>query len=121
MYYCPKCNMAAEENRCPVCGSRRLREPQPDDLCFLIRKEHLLSDLLKDTLKQNEIPFIARSDLGAGMAMILGAYLENDNFFVPYRFLEQAKELLNDLEASVSTEETPEEDLNEEAEEESDG
>lgn len=112
MNYCEKCNVAAEAARCPICGSRLLREARPDDLCFLIRKEQMLSGLVKQVLADNQVPYIIRNDLGAGMAMILGSYLEKDSFFVPYSHLPQARELMEELENAV-----PEETAEDEAEE----
>ena len=37
--YCPNCYLLVNDKKCPVCGSKNLREPVSDDYCFLVEKE----------------------------------------------------------------------------------
>ena len=60
MLYCENCSAAWEESRGPLCGSTRLREAQEGDLCFLARKGRLFSTMLRDVLRDHEIPFTVR-------------------------------------------------------------
>ena len=53
--YCEKCSRIIEETRCPFCGSRKIREPQPKDLCFLTEQEFLPAGVLEDVLKQGGV------------------------------------------------------------------
>ena len=93
MLYCSHCRYAAEKDRCPLCGSRKLRELRKDDLCLAAEKESLWAPALADLLRENGIPFESRSAIGAGLAAELGAAADRVRFFVPYEKLEAAKEL----------------------------
>lgn len=99
MMYCEKCNQVTEALRCPVCGSAALRTPQENDLCFLACKPRMFSPMFQEALRDNGIAFVLRSDLGAGMAMILGEYLEKDNFYVPYSQYAEAVSILQQFDA----------------------
>ena len=47
MRYCLKCRNVFEGERCPVCGSKKSREPAADDLCFLTEEGPLLGGMLE--------------------------------------------------------------------------
>ena len=70
--YCENCYILFEGKRCPVCGRKSSRGPEPSDPCFLTEKEQIWSDLLADVLKQNGIPFMRENVLGAGLALKTG-------------------------------------------------
>ena len=95
--YCPDCNHLTEEARCPVCRNQELREPEAGDPCFLAELEFIQSGIFEDMLKQNGIPYLKKGALGAGMAIKVGPMLERGMFYVPYRQLEAARELLDEL------------------------
>ena len=60
---------------------------------FLTSKPPMFSGMLEDILKQNGIPYIKKSTVGAGLAWKL-PHSEHFNFFVPKELHEKAKELL---------------------------
>lgn len=91
--FCPKCNLIVNAVKCPVCGSRNVREPEPEDYCFLTEKEIIWAGALSDILTQNEIHFLTKDVLGAGLAAKLGSALERTRFYVPYAQLSFAQEL----------------------------
>ena len=86
-------------------GSKKGREPQENDPCFLCEKQILWGEVLEDALKQNGIPALTSSTVGAGMAMKAGNLFERIKFFVRYEHLEKAKELASDLFDSPDAEE----------------
>ncbi len=95
--YCGNCSILFDGERCPVCGSRNVREPGPDDPCFLTEKEILWAGMLEDVLGQNGIPFYAKKTLGAALALKVGPLSERSVFYVPFRFLEKAQSLVEEL------------------------
>ena len=98
LMYCSECqHVFDEEGRCPFCGSKRIREPRPEDICFLTDVQPIPATMLQDVLKQNQIPALTGSTVGAGMAMKAGAVFERIKFFVRYEHLEKAKELVSEL------------------------
>lgn len=96
--YCANCQIAFEADRCPVCGSRKCRPAQPEDICFLTEKDSLNAGILEDLCRQNNIPVLKKSTIGAGMAMKAGALFEHFRFYVRYEHLEKAKEILEETE-----------------------
>ena len=100
--YCENCYILFEGKRCPVCGRKSSRGPEPSDPCFLTEKEQIWSDLLADVLKQNGIPFLKKDVMGAGMAIKVGPMLERSRFYVRFEHLETARELTDELFATES-------------------
>jgi hypothetical protein len=95
--YCERCQQIVEEAVCPTCNSSRLREPKEKDPCFLTEQDFIHTGILEDVLGQNNIPYLRKNVLGAGMAIKVGPMLERGRFYVPYELLPKAQELLTDL------------------------
>lgn len=95
--YCEKCKRIIDAGPCPACGSRKVREQQPDDLCFLTEQDYLSSGILEDMLKQNGIPFLAKNVMGAGLAIKVGPMLDRTRFYVAWPQLQKAEALVEEL------------------------
>jgi hypothetical protein len=93
------------EANCPACGSRKIRQPQADDDCFLVEKEVIWGEMLADVLTQKNIPFYYRKALGAGVAAYVGPLLERYSFYVPYSQFPAAQSIVDEL-FSVSFEDS---------------
>lgn len=91
--FCPHCNLIVKASQCPVCGSKNIREPQQGDYCYLTEKDTIWSGALSDILSQNEIPFVTKNMLGAGLAAKIGPALERARFYVPYSHYQLAQDL----------------------------
>jgi hypothetical protein len=108
--YCERCSRIVEEERCPVCGGRKLREPGPKDPCFVTEQDFISSGILEDVLKQNGIPFLIKNVLGAGLAIKVGPMLDRSRFYVPYERLEEARTVAEELFSAAGEEEASEEE-----------
>ena len=106
--YCEKCKRIVETNICPACGSKKIREPETGDLCFLTEQDYVSSGILEDVLKQSGIPFLKKNVLGAGIAVRVGPMLDRSRFYVAYDLLPKAQELAEDLFAPDESAEQPE-------------
>lgn len=106
--YCEKCNRIIDEDRCPFCRSRRVREPEEKDPCFLSEQDYISSGILADILKQNDIPFLKKDVMGAGLAIKVGPMLDRSRFYVPFDRLEEARAVTDEL--FSATQEDPEDD-----------
>ena len=95
--YCEKCRRIVQDDRCPACGSRKVREPRPDDLCLLTEQDYLSSGILEDLLKQNRIPFLVKNVMGAGLAIKVGPMLDRSRFYVACSQLENAQAVMEEL------------------------
>ena len=105
--YCPHCNILTEHAKCPVCGSKNVRTPLPDDYCLLGEKIPVWAEAFSEILTQNSISFVTRNLLGAGLAAKMGPALERIRFYVPYSQYQAAKQLENAFFSSAFSEEDP--------------
>ena len=103
--YCENCCRVIEADRCPVCKSRKIREPGPKDPCFLTEQDYISSGMLEDVLKQDGIPYLKKGVMGAGMAIKVGPMLERSRFYVPFERLDSAKAVMDALFADPEEEE----------------
>ncbi|MBR0302643.1 MAG: hypothetical protein IJQ80_02225 [Clostridia bacterium] len=95
--YCKNCSVVFEGDICPVCGSKRIQPPASDDQVFLAEKEAVWSEVLSDALDDNGIPFFTKGLYGAGMAIKIGPMFEKMRFFVLYKDLERASDIVSEL------------------------
>ena len=96
--YCQGCKIVFEEGeRCPFCGSKKVRNASPEDICFLTEADPIMGGMLKDVLEQNSIPVLSSSTIGAGMAMRAGVMFERIKYYVRYEHLQKAKEIAEEL------------------------
>lgn len=99
MLYCPKCSHITDDgaDRCPHCRGKKLRPPKAEDECFLVEKEAIWGDMLRDVLTQNGIPCLSKGNLGAALAMSVGRYGESYRFYVPYAVYPAALDIVEAL------------------------
>ena len=95
MNYCENCRFVSEQAGCPVCGSKKLREVRDDDFCFLADSCMSPCETLVDILNENGIQYSA-VPYGTGSRLALS--LSHYRLYVPYRFFERAKSILNGIE-----------------------
>ena len=95
--YCEKCCRIIEEERCPYCKSRKVREPEPKDPCLLTEQDYLTSGILEDLLKQNGIPYLKKDVMGAGLAIKVGPMLDRSRFYIPFEQLQNAEAVLEEV------------------------
>ena len=96
--YCPNCRTLFHESpRCPVCGSKKVRAPLPEDTCFLIETAPIPGAMLRDILEQNKIPVLSTSTIGAGMAMRAGSMFERIRYYVRYDDLDEASKIVHEF------------------------
>ena len=75
----------------------RLTDSGTDDFCLLAEKEQPWSDVLADVLKQNNIPFLKKGNMGAGLSIKVGPLLERFQFYVPKSCLQEAQSVVDEL------------------------
>lgn len=103
--YCTQCQHIVDGERCPHCGSKKLRLPERDDLCFLTEQEYLWSEMLQDVLRQHAIPVFTQNYLGAGITSKIGCLMEKVSFYVPYARYAEAQDLVTALFSETGEEE----------------
>ena len=71
--------------------------PAPDTICFLTEVDAVWGGMLEDVLKQNGIPTLCKSTMGAGLAAKAGSMLERIRFYVRYEHLPKARKIVEAL------------------------
>lgn len=97
LFYCPHCHVLRERDRCSICGRRNLMAPKRGDFCFLEETEVLWAGMLEDVLRQADIPYLEKSDLGAALSVSVGRVRERIRFYVPFERMTEAKTLADGL------------------------
>ena len=97
MLYCEDCKAVYDTPRCAFCGNKRGREVTPEDICYLTEVEYVWSDMLSDVLNGKSILHIRKNLLGAGLTVKLGSSFERVDFYVKYKDLAAAKEVVEEL------------------------
>lgn len=95
--YCKDCKLVYSTPRCPGCGNKRGETAREDDICFLTEREQMWAEMLEDVLRQNGIPYIFKNRYGRGITVTLGFGSERVSFFVKYRDLPRAREIVEEL------------------------
>ena len=95
--YCANCNLLTTAFACPRCGSNDLRVPSSRDYCFLCKQDALWAEMLEDVLTQYRIPVVTRTGRSAAMVLRSNPLNQEVLFYVPYGWLERAKELEQSL------------------------
>jgi RNA polymerase subunit RPABC4/transcription elongation factor Spt4 len=100
MLYCPKCQLLISDSsqRCPFCGSKKLRKPEPEDPALLITADENKTRAIEAVFKENKIIYrkrIAKGFVGLNKLNFGKDYLTNYNIFVSYGDIENCSELLH--------------------------
>ena len=98
MKYCDRCMYLTDTQACPECDKGKfLREPKPNDPVYLVTRDAIWADAIEEILRENNIPCLLKSTLGA-VSIIIGVSLETFRIFVPYSAIDKAREILSSIE-----------------------
>lgn len=91
--FCESCHLAFEEERCPNCGNKRVREVQADDFCFLCEQRAMEAAMAETVLRNEDIPVVS-IPRGSGVMSAFAVPLENAALYVPFGMFERAEEIM---------------------------
>lgn len=97
-YYCPHCFASYKKESCPSCGAKGSLATA-EDLIFFMEGDYFLSPRIEDFLKETEIPYLKKGELGAGLTTRIGFSTEHQHYFIPlkaYRDFEVELNLFKD-------------------------
>lgn len=97
MYYCERCHHLSKKEVCCYCHHQKLRIVRDDDLCFLIERQMIWAEMLKERFDKHHIFYECCVEKGAALALKVGPVLENYHFYVPYSQYCQAKEVVDEM------------------------
>ena len=103
MKFCENCHCATEQEYCPLCGTKKLRQVKEDDFCLLTESSSMYGENLISILEESGIPCSAMP-YGSGLESRFAMPLSNYRIFVPFSCLEKAKNIVLDIENSKTDE-----------------
>ena len=95
--YCRNCKLPWEGEVCPECGEADLWPIMPEDPCLLTEQQWVWAGVLEEVLVKCAVPHMKQPLLGAGLVKSIGTFGERFRFFVPYEFLDRAREIAEGL------------------------
>lgn len=94
MKYCEKCNLLLTEERCSICGSKKTRDVENGDFCFLIECEQTFGQMLKEIFEKDGIK-CALVPWGDGVRTVFALQLDKYRVYVPYEHYDKSKETVD--------------------------
>lgn len=110
MLYCEKCQVVSmDENRCPLCGGKKLRQVRPNDPVMLLTVGEAESRRIAAAFDDTGIPHMERSmDSGSVSSIVLGqSRCAQMRVFVPFGDMEHARDILHGIGALKDDEDEP--------------
>lgn len=103
MNFCENCHCVTEQEYCPLCGAKKLRQVREDDFCFLTENSASYGEDLISIFKESGIPCSA-VPYGSGLESRFALPLSNYRIFVPFNCLEKAENIILEIENSKTEE-----------------
>lgn len=97
MLFCEKCNLLTDENVCPSCGNKKLREVTDDDFCFFIDLDVFYFGMLEGALKEESIDVVGVPYYPLGVAHYNAGRAEGRRVYVRYKDLVRVNEIYNTM------------------------
>ena len=93
---CRSCRVICE-GKCPICGKRRLYEPENNDPVLLMVLTPMQAMLVEPILQDAGIPYSRSGTIGGALSMSGGMMLESYRFFVPLAALGKSREAITNV------------------------
>lgn len=93
MLFCEKCNILTTENRCPLCGNKKLRDVDGEDFCFFTNVDEFYFEMLESTLNENDIEVVGVPFYSLGVSYATVGRADKRKVYVRYKDIEKTKEI----------------------------
>ncbi len=100
MNFCEGCNIACDDERCPKCGSKKLRPVNDDDFCLIAQVDRPFGDSLKEYLEEENMEY-ALMPYGRGVRARFALPLESYLVYVRYKNSDHVRQILKDTNARI--------------------
>lgn len=97
MKVCTKCKSITETEICPLCGGKKLREVQENDIVLLTSMPYYEAKIFESFLNEQHIAHNIEGQYGAAVIIGVGESIEMYNIYVYYNDYHRAEELLKAL------------------------
>lgn len=93
MLFCEKCNFLTEENRCPLCGNKKLRAVNDEDFCFFVNIDEFNYSMLESALNENNIEVVGVPYYSRGVTYATAGRADRRKVYIRYKNMEQVIEV----------------------------
>ncbi len=93
MLFCEKCNFITTENRCPMCGNKKVRTVCDTDFCFFVNLDEFYFTMLESALKEKDIDIVGVPFYPHGVTYASAGRAQGRKVYIRYKDLEQVKEI----------------------------
>lgn len=93
---CRRCRVICE-GECPICGKRRLYEPESNEPVLLMVLTPMQAMLVEPILQDSGIPYSRSGTIGGALSLMGGMMLESCRFYVPYAALGKSREAITNV------------------------
>lgn len=95
MNFCERCNIACDDDICPICGNKKLRAVKDDDFCLVAQVERAFGDNLKRNLENDDIECVLMP-YGTGFRSRVALPLEDYLLYLRYKNLDRVRQIVKD-------------------------
>ena len=97
MLFCEKCNLTTTENRCPLCGNKKLRTVQDTDFCFFANLDAFNFTMFENALNNKAIDVVGVPYYPGAVAYGNAGRANGRKVYIRYKDTEQAKDIYETL------------------------
>ena len=93
MLFCEKCNFITTENRCPVCGNKKVRTVCDTDFCFFVNLDEFHFTMLESALEEKAIEIVGLPFYPRGATYANAGRAEGRKVYIRYKDIEQVRDI----------------------------
>lgn len=97
MLFCEKCNFLTPENRCPLCGNKKVRTVCDADFCFFVNLGEFYFEMLESALKEKSIDVVGVPFYPNGVTYGTAGRASGRKVYIRYKDIEQVNEIYEAL------------------------
>ncbi len=93
LLFCEKCNFATPENRCPLCGNKKLRDVKNEDLCFFVNINEFSYKMFESALQEQNIEVVGVPCYSREATYATAGRANARQVYIRYKDIEKAMEI----------------------------
>ena len=97
VFYCEKCHFATEEDFCPVCLSKKIREVRDEDFCFFNKMDVFYFEMFENALKEENIKVVGVPFYPLGTTKYNAGRARGRNVYVRYKDCPHAQDIFDNM------------------------
>lgn len=88
MLFCEKCNFITTENRCSMCGNKKVRTVCDTDFCFFVNLDEFYFNMLESALSEKAIEIVGVPFYPHGVTYANAGRAQGRKVYIRYKDVE---------------------------------